>query len=65
MTEVVKGFVRNNQLDVAVENDLFGDPASGTFKRLRVEYSIGKVRLAKSAYEGGRMRISVPVEKPS
>lgn len=63
VTEVVKGYLKNNQLDVAVENDLFGDPASGSFKRLRVEYSIGKIQLAKSVYEGGRMKISVPVEK--
>ncbi|MFO0924739.1 MAG: hypothetical protein U0905_19900 [Pirellulales bacterium] len=63
VTDIVKGYLRNNQLEIAVENDLLGDPASGTFKRLRVEYSIGKVQLAKSVYEGGRMKIVVPQEK--
>lgn len=58
----VKLYLKNNRLEVDVENYLLGDPASGVFKRLRVEYTIGDVKLAKSAYEGGTLTIEVPGE---
>ena len=56
----VKLYLKNNRLEVDVENYLLGDPASGVFKRLRVEYMIGDVKLAKSTYEGGTLTIEVP-----
>lgn len=59
----VKLYVKNNRLEVDVENYLLGDPASGVFKRLRVEYTIGDVKLAKSAYEGSTLVIEVPGEE--
>lgn len=55
----VKLYLKNNRLEVDVENYLLGDPASGVFKRLRVEYMIGDVKLAKSTYEGGTLTIEV------
>jgi hypothetical protein len=58
----VKLYVKNNRLEIDVENYLLGDPASGVFKRLRVEYTIGDVKLAKSAYEGNTLVIEVPAE---
>lgn len=58
----VKLYLKNNRLEVDVENYLLGDPASGVFKRLRVEYTIGDVKLAKFAYEGGTLTIEVPGE---
>ena len=58
----VKLYLKNNRLEVDVENYLLGDPASGVFKRLRVEYTNGDVKLAKSAYEGGTLTIEVPGE---
>lgn len=61
----VKLYLKDNRFKIDVENYLLGDPASGVFKRLRVEYSIGDVKLAKSAYEGGTLVIEVPGdEKP-
>lgn len=59
----VKLYLKENRLKVDVENYLLGDPASGVFKRLRVEYSIGDVTLAKSAYEGSTLVIEVPGEQ--
>lgn len=52
--------LKGNRLEITVDNDTFGDPASGVFKRLRVEYQIGDVKLFKSVYEGGKMIIEVP-----
>jgi hypothetical protein len=59
----VKLYLKDNRFEIDVENYLLGDPASGVFKRLRVEYSIGDVKLAKSAYEGGTLVIEVPGEE--
>ncbi len=67
VTDDVKVLVNGNVLEVAVNNDVFGDPASGVLKSLRVEYTIGDVELVKSTFEGGTLRIEVPkpvVETP-
>lgn len=56
----VKPFLKDNRLEVDVNNDLLGDPASGFFKSLRVVYQIGDVKLAKSVYEGGTLVIELP-----
>lgn len=60
VTEQVQRMVEDNALEVEVSNDWFEDPASGTFKRLRVEYKIGDVKLAKSTWENGTLKITVP-----
>ncbi len=60
VTDQVKSQLKNNRLEINVDNETFGDPASGVFKRLRVEYQIGEVKLFKSTYEGGKMVIMVP-----
>ena len=60
--DTVRICLKNNKLEIDVNNDVLGDPASGVFKRLRVEYQIGDVKLAKSVYEGGTMVIEVPGE---
>ncbi|RLS51261.1 MAG: hypothetical protein DWH91_19605 [Planctomycetota bacterium] len=64
VTDDVKALVNGRTLKVEVTNDRFGDPASGVFKALRVEYSIGEIELAKTTYEGGTLVIEVP-EEPS
>lgn len=61
---IVKYYLKNNRLEVSVDNDTLGDPASGFFKRLRVEYQIGEVKLARSVWEGGTLIIDAnPVRK--
>ena len=60
VTQDLKGRLKDNGVEIEVSNDQFGDPASGVFKRLRVEYSIGTVRLAKSSYEGQTFQIVGP-----
>ncbi len=61
--DLVKRHVKDNRLEIAVDNDTLGDPASGVFKRLRVEYQIGEVKLFKSVYEGGKMVIAAPAKE--
>jgi hypothetical protein len=57
---IVKRSLKSNRVELAVDNEQFGDPAPGALKRLRVEYQIGEVKLAKSAYEGGKLVIELP-----
>ncbi|NBP81105.1 DUF3395 domain-containing protein [bacterium] len=59
---VVKTYLKDNRLEMAVNNELLGDPASGFFKSLRVVYKIGDVQLAKSVYEGGTIVIEAPAK---
>jgi hypothetical protein len=59
---VVKTYLKDNRLEMAVNNELLGDPASGFFKSLRVVYKIGDVQLAKSVYEGGTIVIESPAK---
>lgn len=61
--DLVKKHVKDNRLEIAVDNDTLGDPASGVFKRLRVEYQVGDVKLFKSVYEGGKMAIAVAAKE--
>jgi hypothetical protein len=60
VTDDVKSRLKDGVMEVEVSNDLFGDPASGVFKQLRVVYKIGDVELVKRTYEGGTMKISLP-----
>ncbi len=63
VVDLVKKHVKDNRLEIAVDNDTLGDPASGVYKRLRVEYQIGDVKLFKSVYEGGKMVIAAPAKE--
>ena len=58
VTTIVAAMVTNDTLDLRGDNRNFGDPASGVFKQLRVDYTIDGVAGTKSAFEGGRLRIS-------
>ena len=58
VTQDLKGRLKDNGVEIEVSNDQFGDPASGVFKRLRVEYSIGIVRLTSRRMRGRRSRSS-------
>jgi len=60
VTDLVKARLRDGRLEVKVDNDLLGDPAVGTSKQLRVEYSIGDVELVKRTYEGGTLSLAEP-----
>lgn len=65
VTDLVKARLRDGRLEVKVDNDLLGDPAVGTFKQLRVEYTIGDVELVKRTYEGGTLTITEPGKQPA
>ncbi|MCA8991287.1 MAG: hypothetical protein KDA69_01765 [Planctomycetaceae bacterium] len=58
VTTDVKRYLEDNKLSVEVSNDLFGDPASGEFKWLKVVYRIGDVELIKQAWEGQTLNIN-------
>lgn len=60
VTDDLKSRLKDGVVEVDVNNDVFGDPASGTFKQLRVVYKIGDVELVKRTYEGGTLKISLP-----
>ena len=60
VTDLVKGRLSDGRLEVKVDNDILGDPAVGSFKQLRVEYTIGDVELVKRTYEGGTLVITEP-----
>lgn len=60
VTDDVKSRLKDGVVEVEVNNDVFGDPASGIFKQLRVVYKIGDVELVKRTYEGGTLKISLP-----
>ena len=60
VSDDVRSRLKDGILEVEVNNDLFGDPASGVFKQLKVTYKIGDVELVKRAYEGATMKIRSP-----
>lgn len=48
----LKGTLKDQHLEILVNNDLGGDPASGEVKTLTVTYTYGGQKLTKSASEG-------------
>ncbi len=60
VTDDVRSRLKNGVVEIAVNNDVLGDPASGVFKTLRVVYTIGDVELVKRVYEGGTLKLSEP-----
>lgn len=63
VTRQVQQMVSKNSLEVDVSNDWFGDPASGTMKRLKVTYKIGDVLLTRTRWEESTLTIDVPSPK--
>jgi len=51
VTANVAGMVKDNTLSVEASNDLFGDPAGGVFKKLRVDYTLDGVPASKAVRE--------------
>jgi len=65
VTEQLKARLRDGKLEVAIDNNLCGDPAEGVLKQLRVEYTIGDVALVKRVYEGNTLRLVEPGAEPA
>lgn len=62
VTQLVRGMVRNNTLDVAADPAVLGgDPAPGQGKRLRVIYRLNGRQMEASAGDFERVRLPVPV----
>ena len=60
VTAKVATAVKDASLSIIVSNDLFGDTASGVFKKLRVEYRLGDLKGVKEVDENGKLEISAP-----
>ena len=60
ITSDLQSRVKNGAIEMEVNNDVLGDPASGVFKTLRVVYMIGDTELVKRVYEGGTLKLSEP-----
>ena len=58
VTEKVKGLAKPDGLTVDATNDNFGDPAEGTVKKLKVEYTFEGAKKSKEANEGESLTIS-------
>ncbi len=58
VTNMVADMVKDNTLDVTPTNALFGDPAPGQAKELRVDYTFDGVAKSKSAAEKQPLSIS-------
>ncbi len=58
VTDQVADMVQKNRLSVDAGNDLFGDPAEGTPKQLRVEYTLDGVAKNATASEGQTLTIA-------
>jgi len=63
VTAKVAAMVKDNALRVDASNDLFGDPAEGSFKRLRVVCTIGGARKVKTVGEDETLTLPAD-EKP-
>jgi hypothetical protein len=57
VTGQVADAVRSNALRISVSNDLFGDPAEGQVKRLKVDYLDGDEAKSKIADENATLEI--------
>ena len=51
VTAKLAGMIRDNALSVEVSNDVFGDPAEGAGKKLRVDYTLGGVARSRTLAE--------------
>jgi len=57
VTEKVKYLINDNQLNIIVSNEIFGDPIEFKVKKLIVNYRYNKEILTASAYEGCVLKI--------
>lgn len=57
VTAIVRQAVRDGRLEITAGNELFGDPAYGVVKRLRVEYRAGGRQRERTAAEGERVTL--------
>ncbi len=58
VTKKVAEMVKADELSVAASNDNFGDPAEGTGKKLRVEYTFNGTKKNKTVDENQTLTIS-------
>lgn len=58
VTAKVKAMVKNDKLEVAATNDNFGDPAEGTGKKLKVDYTFNGVDKSKTVDENETLTIN-------
>ena len=66
VTKIVAAMVKDDTLDFHPNNNDFGgDPAPNTPKKLEVDYTIDGVAGTKTAYEGGRLKISANKPAPA
>jgi len=63
VTKQVAAAVKDNAVTLRAGNDTFEDPASGSNKALKVDYTIDGVPGKKIVYENGLLRLS-PADKP-
>jgi hypothetical protein len=63
VTERVAAAVKGTRLSIEASNALFGDPAPGQVKRLRVDYLEGEEPKAKVVAENETLQIAVPEGK--
>ena len=63
VTAKVADMVKDNTLTVDASNDLFGDPADGAMKRLRVDYTLDGVSASKTVAEDQTLTLPAD-EKP-
>ena len=65
VTAKVAELVKGGAVAVDASNDNFGDPANGTTKRLRVEYTTEGVAETKTVNEGESMALTAVVTPPA
>lgn len=63
VTEKVAAEVKGNTLSLVAGNDLFGEPAEGEAKTLRVQYTAGDKTLTAMVPEGRSLTITLPAEQ--
>ncbi|HXF09848.1 MAG TPA: hypothetical protein VN625_03620, partial [Desulfuromonadaceae bacterium] len=63
VTRQIAAHVKDDAVSMPVSNDTFDDPASGTTKSLKVDYTVDGVAGTKMFYENGLLRLSVK-DKP-
>jgi hypothetical protein len=57
VSDVLRGAIQDGALSIMAGNNLAGDPKEGTYKTLRVEYSVGGERRLKTIGENGRLQL--------
>lgn len=58
VTALLSSMIWDDQLDLKVSSDEFGNPGPFNIKQLRVDYELDGVPVSKKLFEGARLRIS-------